>query len=546
MSVNWKELFPSKILARGLDYYKSGAVKEFELRDGCCRAVVEGSCDYNVSICFDGADFLDIECDCPYAEDGEYCKHEAAVLYYMDDQNKDKSINEETSKAPTTLNGIEKMIEVLDEKTVKKLLYDAVVDNPSLMDDIVKVLPSKTIDHSYFTTLLNRALNYIYDMESEHYYYGYSYYDDKIGDAIYGLDHLLEEKIAPLTKEVENCIEVFNLVSDILDEIPFDYLDDNGYGSISDVVSSIESIMNKAYTNAENKTEIVSEAKERLSSSDSYSIYEDFLIFTVKDKNLAKKELDSIKKDVFEVFAYPVERVVNLMTVLECNDDEIDKELMNHLDLPSAQTILARRLNDSGKWQQCIDVIKSILSKYRRNKECFLILKSIYSKHDMNNELIDLLYSDIISTIQYNLDSIKELESLVSKEQWNDICEELKKSSSMTIIMPMFLESIEAYSDLMDWFEKNSSINNLEYGRKLLKLFPERALNAYKNILSDNEKYLDGRDSYRQYASTLEDLLLDNEGKAFVESHIKELLIKYPRRPALKDELQKMRKRNNL
>lgn len=57
MSVNWKELFSSKILARGLDYYKSGAVKEFELRDGCCRAVVEGSCDYNVSICFDGADF---------------------------------------------------------------------------------------------------------------------------------------------------------------------------------------------------------------------------------------------------------------------------------------------------------------------------------------------------------------------------------------------------------------------------------------------------------------------------------------------------------
>ncbi len=544
MFVNWKELFPSKILERGLDYYKSGAVKEFEFSDGCCSAIVEGSYDYNVSIEFDGGDILDMECDCPYAEDGEYCKHEAAVLFYIDEQ---KRTNNEKHKESTSFDGIEKMIASLDEKTVKKLLYDAVVDDPSLLDSIVKVAPSKVMDHSYFVTLFKRAIGFIMDMEGEEYFHDYYYYDETIDDAIEELDDFLKENIEPLTDEAENCFEVFKLVSDILDNIPFSYLEDNGYDSISDVVSSIESIMAKAYLNVENKAELEKEAKARMINSDSYSTYEDFLIFTVKDKKLAKKNLYSIrKKEAFDVFTYPVERVVNLMTVLEYNDDQINQDLMNHLDLPPAQTILGRRLNDSGKWQQCIDVIKNILTEYEKNDECFLLLKNIYLEHDMNNELIDLIYSDILSTIQYNLDSINELKSLVSKERWRDISEKLKKASTMSIIMPDYLESIEAYSDLMEWFEKNNSVFRLTYGPLLLKLFPERTLNAYKVILSDEEKYLDGRDSYRRYACILEDLISNEEGKAFVKSHVKELLNMYSRRPALKDELQQMLERNNL
>ena len=546
MSVNWKELFPSKILERGFDYYKSGAVKELEFRDGCCSAIVEGSYDYNVSIEFDGGDIVDMECDCPYAEDGEYCKHEAAVLFYVDEQ---KRSNNETHKVSSSSSSddIEKMISSLDEKTVKKLLYDAVVDDPSLLDSIVEVVPSNAINNSYFVVLFRRAISLIMDMESDDYYSDYYDNDDTVYEAIDELNDLLKEKIEPLAENEENCVEVFKLVSDILDEIPFDYLDDNDYDSISDVVFSIETIMDKAYSNAENKAELVREAKTRRLNSDTYSTYEDFLVFTVKDKELAKKNLDSIrKKEVFKVFAYPVERVVKLMTVLEYNDDEIDKELMNHLDLSNAQTILARRLNDRGKWQQCIDVIKNILSKYGRNDECFLLLKSIYSKHGMKDELIVLIYSDILSTTQYDLDSINELESLVSKERWKDISEKLKKSPSMRIVMPIFLENIEAYSDLMDWFEKNGSASKLEYGPLLLKLFPERTLNAYKTILYDEEKHFDGRDSYRKYADILEDLILYEEGKAFVESHVKELLNTYPRRPALKDELQKMLERNDL
>ena len=55
-------------------------------------------------------------------------------------------------------------------------------------------------------------------------------------------------------------------------------MEDNGYDSISDVVSSIESIMAKAYSNVENKADLEKEAKTKMINSDLYSTYEDFLI----------------------------------------------------------------------------------------------------------------------------------------------------------------------------------------------------------------------------------------------------------------------------
>ena len=53
------------------------------------EAVVEGTEYYKVKINYDGRFVLDAYCSCPYAADGNYCKHMAAVLYEIDDDGKD-------------------------------------------------------------------------------------------------------------------------------------------------------------------------------------------------------------------------------------------------------------------------------------------------------------------------------------------------------------------------------------------------------------------------------------------------------------------------
>ena len=82
---NWKQMFTSKILDRGYAYYTDGLVEDL-FRDGdTITAVVNGTEDYEVAFIFDGNEIEELFCTCPYAEDGFYCKHMAAVLYELED-----------------------------------------------------------------------------------------------------------------------------------------------------------------------------------------------------------------------------------------------------------------------------------------------------------------------------------------------------------------------------------------------------------------------------------------------------------------------------
>ena len=85
----WESYFEPHILERGWRYARSGAVQHIIRKKDVIEAVVEGSEYYKVRMHYDGLYVLDAYCSCPYAADGNYCKHMAAVLYEIDDDGKD-------------------------------------------------------------------------------------------------------------------------------------------------------------------------------------------------------------------------------------------------------------------------------------------------------------------------------------------------------------------------------------------------------------------------------------------------------------------------
>ncbi len=78
---SWKNWFPSHILGRGLAYFDEGRVSDQERTEDGYTATVEGTEEYEVEILLDGDSIEDMICDYPYAEDGNACKHMAAVLF---------------------------------------------------------------------------------------------------------------------------------------------------------------------------------------------------------------------------------------------------------------------------------------------------------------------------------------------------------------------------------------------------------------------------------------------------------------------------------
>jgi uncharacterized Zn finger protein len=74
---------PEKILVRGRDYYRDGAVRRFERYDADeYGALVYGTSRYSVSFTLRGREVSAWRCSCPY-DWGDTCKHVVAVMYAL-------------------------------------------------------------------------------------------------------------------------------------------------------------------------------------------------------------------------------------------------------------------------------------------------------------------------------------------------------------------------------------------------------------------------------------------------------------------------------
>ena len=94
--INWRRLFSSTALQRGLKYYYDGSIENFVIDGTIAEAVVEGRLPYYVQIKIVSPTALYMECDCPNAQDGYKCKHMAAVCLEAEDYRLDIQKNELT------------------------------------------------------------------------------------------------------------------------------------------------------------------------------------------------------------------------------------------------------------------------------------------------------------------------------------------------------------------------------------------------------------------------------------------------------------------
>ncbi|MGF1637663.1 MAG: hypothetical protein ACFCUU_11370 [Cyclobacteriaceae bacterium] len=89
--------------------------------------------------------------------------------------------------------------------------------------------------------------------------------------------------------------------------------------------------------------------------------------------------------------------------------------------------------------------------------------------------------------------------------------------------------------------EENSLSGTLHYHTHLVKVYPEELLEIYLPAFEKEGDIANGRDSYAQLAYQMK-LVMDEipEGKAKIKEIARKLIEKYPRRPAMKEELGRL------
>src|SRR5690625_3604755 len=115
--MDWHQTFSGVILSRGLDYHHRGLVKILDISKDFIEASVYGSHVYHVKIKLKDGKITYMKCDCPFAFDGNHCKHMAAVLFRAEDT---EPINKEKSKKIET--SLSNLMKKADETVVRDFL----------------------------------------------------------------------------------------------------------------------------------------------------------------------------------------------------------------------------------------------------------------------------------------------------------------------------------------------------------------------------------------------------------------------------------------
>ena len=125
------------ILYRGLTYYRNGFVVEpEELNPGEYEFTVRGRDDYTVNISLSNGVINDYACDCPY-DMGPVCKHVAAVLFYMQEDELELNKPEKTSqgkKQQSTKDQVDELLKIIPHEELKQFIHQKTGDDRAFLN----------------------------------------------------------------------------------------------------------------------------------------------------------------------------------------------------------------------------------------------------------------------------------------------------------------------------------------------------------------------------------------------------------------------------
>ena len=548
MKIDFKDDFNTRILSRGYEYYEDGLVEDVLLKGNITTAKVEGSETYDVSLEIDNGIFIDGDCTCPYASDGSYCKHMAALLYYLDNENLDENNNYTTKEKEIrdslrTINKIE-----LDDFLVELLIEDRdVYDKFRLRFN--KSFPSLTIED----------------------------YENKIYDAIAnsaGRDGFIDyheswdytKNMHKITREVNSLVDngdyvlAFEVAKAILESIPDTDIDDSN-GSTGEVAEScieiieriLESILYDENTLAKKILDyILRELKTECLSN--YGIYLYPLLDYFVDKNIYFDEieeglLESLEKGKNKKYfwnaKYYVDILVNIYSK-ENDDEKIMKLLKEYSTDKSICLKLVEKYLKQGNTNNAITLLKNRLRE-TKDREYALKLADIYKDNNKKVEYKDILYQLLFEYDKYNIDIYKKIKHLYSNKDWlierekiiSRILKEAKGSIYIIDILKIYIEE-KKYDDMYNLLKDKDMSTIMRYEEYLLPKYNKELINIYVKSCKSFASKASNRSMYSELARDMLHIKKMKNSKDEYTKLLEEMREKSRNRPAMQDELSQV------
>lgn len=554
---DWKDLFQEHILDRGESYYFDGAVLELHKTEHGYHAVVEGTEDYEVDIEMEGGQVCEMYCSCPYAEDGNNCKHMAAVLFEIEEQNEEDILTEETCPDDQEQE-VEEIIERIPEEELRSFVKGIAAQDSEIRNTLMTRYAVK-IDEKQMNLLKQGVGQLVWEYGDRS---GYIDYRNAL-DFCWALENYLEEKGNTLIERkcYGQAFELTNYVFKTIGNIDIDDSD----GGTAQVANACYDKWKEILENCseEEKNEMFSWFMSHLSCDyvvDYMEDYmEDFLTHEFQNREMLEKMLKDLDKKI-EMQTSSTDCGSTWSARYGYENNIIKRlEFMERLDLPAEEIREYRRQHwrfsavreleiqenlDNGNLGEAIRILQEskILDKEypgliaRYSEQLISIYETQTDKEAYKKELLYYVFE----CPQNNLVHIYKLKEVCTDKEWEDYREQiLKRPKNYNILYP-FMEKEGMYERMIECIKKETFIYNLDRYEKVLKdKFPEQVRDIYISYLHHEAERAGNRKRYRELIKYLKKIRRYPGGKEKASEIAENWRGMYYRRTAMMDEMRK-------
>ena len=489
--VYWREYFAPWILERGYDYFLDGRVTELNDYELGYIGIVSGTENYSVIIqdideLFDEEDDVQpyMHCTCPYADDGNNCKHMAAVLYAIE-ASIDSVKNTSGLKNKTALNNSEESAKLLNDtldslthETLKIELQKILESNENLRSGfIVKYNRDANSLTSYVNSIQNTARQIRHECSDPRGFVDWrnasTYTSRLINEVLIELhDFTLDDSLEAQT--------AFDVSKFVLDMFATTGIDDDGDTQVITsacidlwvkIISSNkdESLCKYIFTNLTDLCDKIGIGEYISNEIDDFisDFFNEghFILdrLEVTDRRIKRFESSDSWNSVYNLSQAIMERFV-LMNELGKSQSEIEEFKSKYWHLPPVRKAKMTELEAAEDWESLISLLQEsqtmdkespgFLSNYSRK------LIDCYKKIDASDKVREELYTHVTKYSRGDVSTFCELKSYFHEAEWIDVREDIFRSlESNNIDIKPLLVSEKQKGRLMFLLEKRFQQN---------------------------------------------------------------------------------------
>ena len=363
---DFEDYFDSNILHRGYAYYQENRILDIWYQDNHVYAYIDGSQIYKVEFEIKNNKIKKYYCSCPYAEGYEYdCKHMAAVLYYLRD-NEIPELEKEKNKKP----------KVAKEKSKLNKIYDE-------MQSKLKAIGDKT-------GFIN--------------YYNGRYFVDLISDVSIEISEFIND---------ENYDDAFELIKYTYYFIK-DAQMDGSNGEYQDSLNDLSSVASQLLYDNNYFEKYLSWASD-IAENNELDDFSDaplyaFILY-VHDKPSAQKVVKIID-DCPILYGIFINKVLDAISLIYdyIDKNEAIKRCYENINIYGVKDLLINYLKEDNKIEEIVRILKDDIKNDIRKNNAYNKLIEIYDENNMFEEKKKILPEVIIETNDFN--RFKELKNM--------------------------------------------------------------------------------------------------------------------------------------